>query len=62
MNINDACLLIKMYVSCNIELCLCRLGGLPVGVICVETRTTELTIPADPANLDSEVKVCVVVL
>jgi acetyl-CoA carboxylase/biotin carboxylase 1 len=34
-----------------------RLGGIPVGVICVETRTVEATIPADPANLDTEVKV-----
>lgn len=34
-----------------------RLGGLPVGVIAVETRTVEVTIPADPANLDSEAKV-----
>ncbi|XP_078337630.1 acetyl-CoA carboxylase-like isoform X9 [Crassostrea virginica] len=34
-----------------------RLGGIPVGVICVETRTVEMTIPADPANLDSETKV-----
>ncbi|XP_019394384.1 PREDICTED: acetyl-CoA carboxylase 2 isoform X3 [Crocodylus porosus] len=34
-----------------------RLGGIPVGVIAVETRSVELTIPADPANLDSEVKI-----
>uniref|UniRef100_A0A6G1S971 Acetyl-CoA carboxylase n=1 Tax=Aceria tosichella TaxID=561515 RepID=A0A6G1S971_9ACAR len=33
-----------------------RLGGIPVGVIATETRTVELTIPADPANLDSESK------
>uniref|UniRef100_A0A3B5MTG1 acetyl-CoA carboxylase n=1 Tax=Xiphophorus couchianus TaxID=32473 RepID=A0A3B5MTG1_9TELE len=33
------------------------LGGIPLGVIAVETRTVELTIPADPANLDSESKV-----
>ncbi|XP_049793738.1 acetyl-CoA carboxylase isoform X1 [Schistocerca nitens] len=33
-----------------------RLGGIPVGVIAVETRTVELTLPADPANLDSEAK------
>ncbi|XP_029649542.1 acetyl-CoA carboxylase-like isoform X2 [Octopus sinensis] len=33
-----------------------RLGGIPVGVVCVETRTVEVTIPADPANLDSESK------
>ena len=35
-----------------------RLGGIPVGVIAVETRTVELNLPADPANLDSEAKVC----
>lgn len=34
-----------------------RLGGIPLGVISVETRTVELAIPADPANLDSEAKV-----
>ena len=34
-----------------------RLGGIPLGVIAVETRTVELIIPADPANLDSETKV-----
>lgn len=34
-----------------------RLGGIPCGVIAVETRTVELIIPADPANLDSETKV-----
>ncbi|XP_058168228.1 acetyl-CoA carboxylase [Anopheles ziemanni] len=33
-----------------------KLGGIPVGVIAVETRTVEVTIPADPANLDSEAK------
>lgn len=33
-----------------------RLGGIPVGVVAVETRTVELTMPADPANLDSEAK------
>lgn len=37
-----------------------RLGGIPLGVIAVETRTVEQNIPADPANLDSEVKVCAV--
>lgn len=35
-----------------------RLGGIPVGVIAVETRTVELQLPADPANPDSEAKVC----
>jgi acetyl-CoA carboxylase/biotin carboxylase 1 len=34
-----------------------RLGGIPVGVIAVETRTVELNLPADPANFDSEAKV-----
>lgn len=34
-----------------------RIGGIPVGVIAVETRTVEVTLPADPANLDSESKV-----
>lgn len=34
-----------------------RLGGIPVGVIAVETRTVEVEMPADPANLDSEAKV-----
>jgi len=38
-------------------MCLVSLGGIPVGVVSVETRTVEQTIPADPANLDSEVKV-----
>lgn len=37
-----------------------RLGGIPVGVVCVETRTVEVTIPADPANLDSESKVILI--
>lgn len=34
-----------------------RLGGIPLGVIAVETRTVEVTVPADPANLDSEARV-----
>lgn len=33
-----------------------RLGGIPVGVVATESRSVELTIPADPANLDSESK------
>ena len=33
-----------------------RLGGIPLGVIAVETRTVELQVPADPANLDSDAK------
>ncbi|XP_060601349.1 acetyl-CoA carboxylase-like isoform X2 [Ruditapes philippinarum] len=33
-----------------------RLGGVPLGVVSVETRTVEVSIPADPANFDSEAK------
>lgn len=33
-----------------------KLGGIPCGIIAVETRTVELHLPADPANLDSEAK------
>ncbi|XP_076754635.1 acetyl-CoA carboxylase isoform X3 [Xylocopa sonorina] len=33
-----------------------RLGGIPCGVIAVETRIVELHLPADPANFDSEAK------
>jgi len=29
-----------------------------VGVIAVETRSVDVSIPADPANTDSEAKVC----
>lgn len=36
-----------------------RLGGIPCGVIAVETRSMELIVPADPANPDSEAKVSV---
>jgi acetyl-CoA carboxylase/biotin carboxylase 1 len=34
-----------------------RLGGIPVGVVAVETNAVELIIPADPANKDSEAQV-----
>nr|BAA25799.1 acetyl-CoA carboxylase [Rattus norvegicus] len=34
-----------------------RLGGIPVGVIAVETRSVEVAVPAHPANLDSEAKI-----
>ena len=34
-----------------------RLGGIPIGVIAVETRTVNLDIPADPGNPESEAKV-----
>ena len=33
-----------------------RLGGIPVGVVGVETRTVDLEIPADPANINSELR------
>ncbi|XP_063979421.1 acetyl-CoA carboxylase isoform X2 [Diachasmimorpha longicaudata] len=33
-----------------------RLGGIPCGVVAVETRTVDFQLPADPANLDSEAK------
>lgn len=29
-----------------------------MGVIAVETRSVDVSIPADPANTDSEAKVC----
>ncbi|KAM9329623.1 acetyl-CoA carboxylase 2 isoform 2-T2 [Gastrophryne carolinensis] len=34
-----------------------RLGGIPVGVIAVETRSVEMAVPADPANPESEAKI-----
>ena len=34
-----------------------RLGGIPCGIVAVETRSVECIIPADPANPDSESKV-----
>merc|ERR1719283_299670 len=33
-----------------------RLGGVPCGVVAVEVRTVETTLPAEPANADSEAK------
>ena len=33
-----------------------RLGGIPTGVVAVELRTVEATLPADPANADSDAK------
>nr|XP_039264326.1 acetyl-CoA carboxylase-like isoform X1 [Styela clava] len=35
-----------------------RLGGVPVGVVAVETRSVVVDIPADPADLLSEEKTC----
>lgn len=34
-----------------------RLGGIPMGVITVETRAVEVVIPADPGNPDSDTKI-----
>ncbi|ORZ25473.1 acetyl-CoA carboxylase [Absidia repens] len=34
-----------------------RLGGIPMGVVAVETRTVENIVPADPANADSQEQV-----
>ena len=34
-----------------------RLGGIPCGVVAVETRSVEVHLPADPANPESEAKV-----
>ena len=34
-----------------------RLGGIPVGVIAVETRPIDVHLPADPANPNSEAKI-----
>ena len=31
-----------------------RLGGLPMGVIAVETRAVERLVPADPSNPESQ--------
>ncbi|CAG8507081.1 5656_t:CDS:2, partial [Acaulospora morrowiae] len=36
-----------------------RLGGVPMGVIAVETRTVEHIVPADPANAESHQEVMV---
>nr|CAB3219668.1 acetyl-CoA carboxylase-like [Phallusia mammillata] len=33
-----------------------RLGGVPVGVVAVETRTVDVDVPADPADMESEEK------
>ena len=35
-----------------------RLGGIPVGIIMAETRTVEVTLPADPASPETEARVC----
>lgn len=34
-----------------------RLGGIPCGVVAVETRTVEWVVPADPADPETEAKV-----
>ncbi len=49
---------VKLFWRCQRSMgSLYRLGGIPTGVVAVETRSVELSIPADPANLDSEAKV-----
>ena len=50
---------ILLYVALVflISLFLLRLGGIPMGVIAVETRAVEVVIPADPGNPDSDTKV-----
>lgn len=49
---------VKVFFRCRRWMTsLHRLGGIPTGVVAVETRSVELSIPADPANLDSEAKV-----
>lgn len=45
------------HVWFHLRAYLCRLGGIPMGVIAVETRAVEVVIPADPGNPDSEAKV-----
>lgn len=44
-------------VGYHTSLCIFRLGGIPVGVIAVESRSVECVVPADPANVDSEAQV-----
>ena len=53
----DVAQILKAKMYAKVVFCHFRLGGVPVGVISVETRPVELTVPADPANLDSETKV-----
>ena len=33
-----------------------RLGGIPTGVVAVETRSIAVDVPADPADMESEEK------
>ena len=54
----------KEYQPCvdntGLIFCWCRflrLGGVPMGVIAVETRAVEVVIPADPGNPESDTKV-----
>ena len=53
------CVCVCVFVCVSLILCVQynRLGGIPCGVIAVETRSVELLVPADPANPDSEAKV-----
>jgi hypothetical protein len=55
-NVNFQKLFKGLYIWCYF-----RLGGVPLGVVSVETRTVEVSIPADPANFDSEAKVSLVI-
>ncbi|KAJ3628676.1 hypothetical protein Zmor_003980 [Zophobas morio] len=45
--------------ACTVVTGRARLGGIPVGVIAVETRSVEVMYPADPASPESEAKVVV---
>ncbi|XP_015754053.1 PREDICTED: acetyl-CoA carboxylase 1-like [Acropora digitifera] len=54
----------KEYQPCvdnpGLIFCWCRflrLGGVPMGVIAVETRAVEVVIPADPGNPESDTKI-----
>jgi acetyl-CoA carboxylase/biotin carboxylase 1 len=42
--------------ACTVVTGRARLGGIPVGVIAVETRSVEVMYPADPASPESEAK------
>lgn len=56
--------ILKTFLTClkgwakNVVVGRARLGGIPVGVLAVEPRTTEVRVPADPASLDSQEVVC----
>lgn len=62
-NFNPTCctfsLIITLLLIIYLFVCLFspRLGGIPMGVIAVETRAVEVVIPADPGNPESDTKV-----